>query len=304
MPTGKVPLRWRIFLRALPRLPQGFVSRLWGRASRVELPGSLQGRLNRAFARAAGVDLEETELAPERYASLSAFFARGLKEGARSWPAGAGVVCSPADGILGTHGSVEEGRVIQAKGLDYSVGELLGSSEDGHRFGGGVFSTIYLSPRHYHRVHAPCFGSLRVARAIPGRLLPVAPPAVASIRDLFPQNERLVAIADCGRWEIAVVAVGAFNVGAISADFDPEWTEGAGGAVTNTGGSRRVKEMTYDPPLSLKAGDPLMTFHLGSTVVVLVRSNEGPRPFLDPELEEGREIQAGTPLLKADGPTD
>lgn len=298
---AKAALSWRILLRVIPLVPQGLASRLWGRIARVELPRRLQGRVNRTFARGVGANLREAELGAEDYASLAAFFTRGLRPGARTWPPDGSVLGSPADGILGAHGSLDGVRAVQAKGLDYSVAELLGSVADGDRFRDGVFLTIYLSPRHYHRVHAPCSGRVRVARAIPGRLLPVAPPAVASIHDLFPRNERLVVIADCGRSEVAVVAVGAFNVGAISADFDPEWGD-PGEAVTNQGRGSAGVVKTYEPPVQLEAGGPLLTFHLGSTVIVLARARDGAMPPLDPGLREGDEIRAGTPLFRAGDP--
>lgn len=298
---AKVALPWRVLLRVLPLIPQGLASRLWGRVARIELPPRLQGAVNRVFARMVGVDLADSERAPSSYASLSAFFTRNLREGARAWPVDRNVVCSPADGVLGAHGRVVDGRAIQAKGMDYSVADLLGSAAEGERFRRAVFLTVYLSPRHYHRVHAPCAASLHVARAIPGRLLPVAAPAVASVRDLFPRNERLVAVVDCEQVEVAVVAVGAFNVGAISADFDAEWTGRGGGTVTNRSRAREVRTKTYDPPLRLSPGDPLMTFHLGSTVILLIRPKGGPPLSLHPGLEEGEEIYVGTPVLQAIG---
>jgi phosphatidylserine decarboxylase len=299
---ARVQLPWRVLVRILPLIPQGLASRLWGRVARIELPRRLQGAVNRLFARMVGVDLAESERAPSRYASLAAFFSRNLREGARVWPVDRNVLCSPADGVLGAHGRVRDGRAVQAKGMDYSVADLLGSTAEGERFRGAVFLTVYLSPRHYHRVHAPCAASLHLARAIPGRLLPVAAPAVASVRDLFPRNERLVVVADGEHVEIAVVAVGAFNVGAISADFDPEWAGGSGGTVTNRARAREIRTKTYDPPLRLSPGDPLMTFHLGSTVILLIRPKEGPPLSLHPGLEEGEEIYAGTPVLRAIGP--
>jgi phosphatidylserine decarboxylase len=164
---------------------------------------------------------------------------------------------------------------------------------------GGPFVTLYLAPRHYHRIHAPCRGRLVAARHVPGNLLPVNPPAVASVPDLFARNERLVCDLDGTPGNVAVVAVGATNVGRIESVFDPDWN-GPHGGVTNrrraTRRGRAVDSRRYDPPLPLDAGDELMAFHLGSSVIVLF---EPGRVLLDARIVPGREIRVGDPLASA-----
>jgi len=288
----------------LPFVPKDLLSRAWGRVAGVRLPQALQGRVNRLFARLVGADLAEAEHPPERYASLSAFFVRGLTPGARPWLADPGDLGSPADGIVGAHGHIDEGTAVQAKGIEYRLADFLGSVEAAERFVGGVFLTIYLAPRHYHRVHAPGRTALHLARRIPGRLFPVNAPAVSSVRDLFVRNERLVTMLQGAGVEVAVVAVGALNVGSISADFGPDsggaLDSGPGGAL----GRRSSQPVTraYDPPLRLEAGDPLMTFHLGSTVVLLAKGPSGHPAELHSELRTGREIRVGEPILAGKGP--
>jgi phosphatidylserine decarboxylase len=293
-------------------LPKDLLSRASGRAARVRLPRPLQGRLNRLFAQLVGADLTEAERPPEDYASLSDFFVRGLAPGLRSWPVDPRDPGSPADGIIGAHGPIDRETALQAKGIEYGVADLLGSSEAAERFAGGAFLTIYLAPRHYHRVHTPCTGHLYLARRIPGRLFPVNAPATSSVRGLLVRNERLVALLEGDRVAVAVVAVGALNVGSISADFeaDPVGARkgrrtGAPAANGPRGGtlgarSRDTVEKSYDPPLRLDAGDPLMTFHLGSTVVLLAKEKSGRPTELRQELRLGREITVGEPLLADD----
>ncbi len=272
---------------------------MWGRFASTRFPASLQRWANRAFARVVGVDLTESEHPPEAYPSLSAFFVRKLKPGLRSWPVPEGVPGSPVDGVLGAHGTFQDGHVLQAKGLEYALPDLLQEREHG-RFESGVFFTIYLSPRHYHRIHAPAGGRLREARAVPGRLLPVNLPAVRSVPDLFPRNERLVALLERGGVELALVAVGAYNVGSVSAAFDPGWGGGSGGTVTNRAGRTTIDVRRYDPPLSIERGEELMAFHLGSTVVMVVSSPWSFLPPIHPGLREGAELRLGSPLF--DGP--
>jgi phosphatidylserine decarboxylase len=291
---------WRGAIAALERLPQGALSRLAGRLADAPIPRPMRRAVHSAFSRAVGADPDEAELSLEEYPTLDAFFVRRLREGARPWradPSGAG---SPVDGVVGQVGTVSRGKLVQAKGLDYTAAELLDDTELAARLDGGPFVTLYLAPRHYHRIHAPCRGRLVAARHVPGTLLPVNAPAVASVPRLFARNERLVCDLDGTPGEVAVVAVGATNVGRIESVFDPGWN-GPRGGVTNRRGApnrrgRVADSRRYDPPLAVDAGDELMAFHLGSSVVVLF---EAGRVLLDPRVVPGRELRVGDPLASA-----
>ncbi|MEX2295409.1 MAG: archaetidylserine decarboxylase [Gemmatimonadota bacterium] len=293
-----VPLHWRLFLGFLARLPQGILSRAWGRFAELSFPPPVQRAVNRTFARLTGVNISESELLPSEYPTLSNFFSRALRAGARQWPNAPAMPASPVDGILGAFGVLDRGVAIQAKGLTYPVGDLLAETGAGDFFVSGLFFTIYLAPRHYHRIHAPVEGRIREARAVPGRLLPVNVAATRSIEALFPRNERLVVLMDAPRARLALVAVGAFNVGRISAAFDPGWNGPQGRGVTNRRKSGDLEARRYDPPLRIVRGQEVMAFHFGSTVVLLLES-VGPAclPAPHPDLREGMEIRVGAPLL-------
>jgi phosphatidylserine decarboxylase len=265
-----------------------------GRVADITLPPRLRVPALRAFARALGIDLSEAEQPLEAYSSLNDFFVRRLRPGVRSWPREPDVLASPVDGVLGQLGRVTAGRLLQAKGRSYSVADLLRSPEDGARYEGGVFMTIYLSPRHYHRIHTPTPGAVTLARHVPGALLPVNSAAVNGIDDLFPRNERLLCFIEGALGRVAVVAVGAYNVGRISAHFDSAWSGNDGLWITN----RRMSpppERRYDPPVPLGSGEEIMAFHLGSTVVLLL---EPERIGLAPDLVPGREVRLGEPLAR------
>lgn len=291
-----VSLGWRAFLALLRILPQGAFSRLWGHFAAVRFPTFFQRRLNRGFAGLFRVQVEEAESPPESYPSLSTFFVRRLRSGVRHWPEDLSIPGSPVDGVLGRHGILSEGVALQAKGIPYRVADLLGSEARAKAFTTGVFLTLYLSPRHYHRIHAPISGELDEAIAVPGRLLPVNLPAVRSIPDLFPRNERLIAFLEGDGINAAVVAVGAYNVGRISARFDPAWGGEQEASVTNLRGQRIPVRRRYDPALHIERGEEIMAFHLGSTVVLLL-NGEDRRISMNPGLREGDEVPLGTPLL-------
>jgi phosphatidylserine decarboxylase len=254
----------------------------------VRVPAPLRRPVFGLTARLLGMDLTEARDPVTSYGSLDELFVRWLRPGIRQWPGDAGAAGSPVDGVVGTCGPVDGGLLLQAKGREYTVSELLDDEGLGSRFAAGLYVTIYLAPRHYHRIHAPVAGLVGLARHIPGRLLPVNRPAVAMVDRLFPRNERLVTVID-GRGSagaVAVVAIGAFNVGRITADFDDE-------LVTNRGRSPSMTKR-YDPPLPVERGAGLMAFHLGSTVVVLFER----RVPLSADLGPGVEIRLGSPLTE------
>lgn len=289
---------WSAVLASLARLPQGALSRGAGRLADMQIPVGMRRAVLSAFARTVRIDLTEVELPLEQYASIGDFFVRRLRPDARTWPVESSVVASPVDGVIGRFGTITAGRALQAKGRDYSVAEMLGEPGAGERYEGGEFLTIYLSPRHYHRIHAPCGGEIASATHVPGALLPVNAAAVAKVPGLFARNERLICTIDGPVGHVPVVAVGAYNVGRIAASFErlgaatapdrPSWRTNVRGA---RGETRR-----YDPPIRVHAGDEIMAFHLGSTVVLLF---EPGRARLLPTLESGAEVIAGTVLARA-----
>jgi phosphatidylserine decarboxylase len=238
--------------------------------------------------------MEEAARSIGDFRSFDALFTRELRPGLRTWETGRDVLASPVDGVVGEFGIVEDGRLVQAKGRHYTVGALLADESAAARYDGGLFFTIYLSPRHYHRIHTPIPGRVVSARHVPGRLFPVHPAAVREVAHLFARNERLLCIVDSDVGPVAVVAVGAMNVGRISAAFDPAWAGGPDEGVTNRGGAR-ISERTYDAPPEVSRGDQLMAFHLGSTVVLL--APPGLRPASD--IGPGLEVEVGRTLARA-----
>lgn len=198
----------------------------------------------------------------ESYPSFNAFFTRALKPDARPI-AGDGSLVSPADGCISQIGPIATGRIVQAKGMDYSVAELLGGREaDAQAFDNGQFATIYLSPRDYHRVHAPFAGRLVRAIHVPGRLFSVAPWTTESIPRLFARNERLALILDTAQGPMAVVLVGAIFVSSIETVFDGEVTPPYADQV-------RVREYSGANAPSFEIGAEIGRFNMGSTVIVL-----------------------------------
>ena len=154
-------------------LPKHAISRLVGKLAAAEA-GTLTTKLIRLFINRFGIDMSEAEFEdPAHYPSFNAFFTRSLRPGVRPLPQEPHALASPADGSLSQFGAIEDGRLFQAKGLDYALEDLVASADWARRFRGGSFATIYLSPRDYHRVHMPAAGKLREMIQVPGRLFSV-----------------------------------------------------------------------------------------------------------------------------------
>lgn len=249
-----------LFIALQHLVPQHALSRLAGRVAASEAPW-LRDRLIRRFAAAYGVDLSEAARGIGEFASFNDFFTRELKRGARPLADAAQFILSPADGAVSQVGPVSGGRIIQAKGRDYSVAEILGcGADEAARFEGGSFMTIYLSPKDYHRVHMPAAGTLAKTSYIPGDLFSVNTATAAGVDRLFARNERLSCRFDGPDGHFASIMVGAMIV----AGIDTVWPN-----TFRTHASTPVHEDFAGQDRRFAAGDEMGRFYLGSTVVLL-----------------------------------
>lgn len=248
------------FLKFMGLLPKSALSRAVGALTRAPAPASLHQTAMRAFTRAYGVDMSEAELPLEGYARFADFFSRGLRSGARPIDPDPRAVVSPVDGVVSQVGRVEVGTCLQAKGIRYPLDRLLGDAGLARAFaGGGAFATFYLSPRDYHRIHAPMSGRVVSSRYLPGQFWPVNPATVRSKEALFCLNERLVTVLETDLGRCAVVKVGATCVARIRVGYDDR--------LTHAGQEPGLR--TYDPPPALLKGAELGRFEMGSTVILL-----------------------------------
>jgi len=239
-------------------LPQRGLSALVGWLGRCERPRFLVRFFLRWFAGKYGVNLGEAARSLEDYRSFTDFFTRRLRPGARPLPGDPKAIASPADGAVAASGIVEKGRAIQAKGIDYSVASFLGDAALADLYEGGAYRTIYLSPKDYHRVHAPCGGTLvrRIHRG--GRLFSVSTATVEAI-PVFAENERVTLQFDdpvAGRW--AIVFVGALIVGGIETVWE---------GTVNPLPRKLPRDRQFQGKIRVERGDEIGLFRAGSTVV-------------------------------------
>jgi phosphatidylserine decarboxylase len=210
-----------------------------------------------------GVDLSEAlESNAHAYESFNAFFTRALKPGARQPDPDPRALLMPADGRISQCGAIHGGRIFQAKGQSFTAAELLGEADAAMPFAEGLYATVYLSPRDYHRVHMPWTGRLLRTVHVPGRLFSVGPAAVREVPRLFARNERLVCHFDCDFGPMAVVMVGALLVSGVETTWSGVEIPRYGDAVTAKDYGRQH--------IVLERFAEMARFNYGSTVIVLL----------------------------------
>jgi len=276
-------MRDRLFISAMAAVPKNALSRLVGRVTDARLPGAVLRPAMRAFAGLYRIDLGECPPL-ESYPTFGRFFARPLLPGRRAIAPGDEIVVSPVDGLVSESGVAAGGKLVQAKGIDYSLGALLGDSKLGRRFEGGAWATIYLSPQDYHRIHFPLGGRVTGWRYVPGQLWPVNAASVRSVPGLFTVNERLVTLLDSPLGEVAIVAVGATVVGRVRAAYD------AAVPCTDRPGASEVQARDYLQPIPVEKGAELGAFEMGSTVILVFAPG---RVTLDPRIVPGARVVVG-----------
>ncbi len=279
------PLRWyhRLYVGIQYLLPHHLLSALMLWATRVRRR-PVKDLLIGIVVRRYRMDMTEArEPDPTAYASFNAFFTRPLRQGARPIAAQENAVVCPADGTLSQLGTIDGGRVFQAKGHNCSLLELLGGRRDwAQGFDGGAFATIHLSPRDYHRVHMPVDATLREMIHVPGRLFSVNPVTTALMPRLFGRNERVPCLFETGFGPMALILVGAIFVGGM----ETVWA----GQVMPTRIRRPGPAYGGETVIRLDKGAEMGRFNMGSTVILLF----GPgRVAWDPGLMPGARLRMG-----------
>ena len=268
-------------------LPHRLLSALARRLAYSTSPAIKQWLIN-AVVHRFKVDLSEAAEPDARaYPSFNAFFTRALKPGARTADPDPRALLMPADGHISQCGPIRDGRIFQAKGQSFSAAELLGDANDAEPFRNGLYATVYLSPRDYHRVHMPWRGTLRETVHVPGRLFSVGIDAVASVPGLFARNERLVCHFDTDFGPMVSVMVGALLVSGV----ETVW----GGVEIPAYGDRITRKDYRGKGITLDRFEEMARFNYGSTVIVLLPPGVAE---LAPELHAESPVRLGQALAR------
>lgn len=236
------------------------VSRFSGWLANCYLPLLIRVSVLKAFVALFGIQLQEAEKTLETYPSINAFFTRALNPQCRPLCAESNALLCPVDGRVQEFGTLSKNTLVQAKGVDYTLEQLIPTTI-ASQFVDGHFITYYLAPYDCHRIFSPVSGEITGVCHVPGLLYPVREPCISQVPGLYTQNERVITYIQTSKGKVAVVKVGALNVGHISTPFDPSIR-------SNLPHLQRL-EKEYPQPIPIQKGEWLGTFHLGSTVVLI-----------------------------------
>jgi phosphatidylserine decarboxylase len=250
-----------LFVALQRMLPKHGLSRVIAKLAESKRPW-LKNKLISAAIKAFDINMAEAATEDlDAYENFNAFFTRELKAGVRPIDTSKTSLISPADGAISQAGQISKNRILQAKGIDYSVSRLVGNSTQALTYENGSFATIYLSPKDYHRVHMPISGKLLSSRYIPGELFSVNDQTAQAMPGLFARNERLVCefeSAEFGRFSL--IFVGAMLVAGIETIWSGFEKPGPGA----------VRETDYsEDAFRFAKGDEIGRFKFGSTVILL-----------------------------------
>ncbi|KAF3977435.1 MAG: phosphatidylserine decarboxylase [Methylococcales symbiont of Iophon sp. n. MRB-2018] len=278
-------------LTTLPQyiLPHHFLSMLMSKLTHSEIK-VLKNLGITQIIKIYGVNMSEAkEQDINNFASFNHFFTRKLKEDARPVTADINSIACPADGTVSQAGLIEQGDIFQAKGKSFTTIDLLGGDKKtAAAFENGCFTTIYLSPKDYHRLHMPIKGTLTKMIHIPGSLFSVNTATTNSVPRLFARNERVVCVFDTEIGAMALILVGAIFVSSIETTWH--------GVVTPpTIESVRSWQYQNDAPV-IEKGEEMGRFNMGSTIIVLFAKD---KVEWDATFEAGKTVKLGEMIGKS-----
>ncbi len=267
-------------------LPHHLLTRIMRVLTQLRRP-LLTASFIKIFVRIFRVDMDEAaEPDACAYRHFDDFFTRALRHDSRPLASDAMTAICPVDGTISQYGRIDQDRLYQAKGIDYTLDALFaGQHALANEFTDGQFITLYLSPRDYHRIHLPLNGTLREMRYVPGRLFSVNPHSTQHVTGLFTRNERLITVFDAECGPMAVILVGAMFVSGIETVWNGMVTQGRSGKTT-----AHWDYSQMEPPIRLERGQEMGRFHMGSTVILCLPKG---RFEFDSELRANASVRMG-----------
>lgn len=265
-------------------IPKSYLSWVIGALASVPLPRPFAGSLVRWFARTYQIDPSTATRPLDDFRCIGDFFTRDLRAELRPI---ADSVVSPVDGTLRSVSNVSQsGHVTQVKGREYELSKLLGGDPLSSRFLCGQVWNFYLSPQDAHHIFSPIDGAITRSVHIPGKLWPVNDWAIRAVDGLFVANERVVTFIESAHGIVAVVMIGATNVGRIALSYAPIETNKAPWK------KQGVRSFDHKPAIPVHRGEKIGTFKMGSSVVVVFES----RPVDVNTVESSRKVTYGVAL--------
>lgn len=263
-------------------MPKSYLSYFVGILADIKWPKFILSLAIELFVKIFNVDISESKAKIPEFNTFNEFFTRRLKESARSINQSKNVIVSPVDGKILSKGTIFKGTLVQAKGMRYTIHDLLKDDKLAYDFLDGQYIVFYLAPKNYHRIHSPADIGVKELAYIPGQLFPVNSFGFENIENLFPVNERLTTIAHSKTFgKMAIVKIGATVVGRIKASYDNLL------GFNEFSKSFRKK---YEKSVSIKKGQELGMFEMGSAVILLFEKD---KLVFSENTKIGKEIKLG-----------
>lgn len=289
-PLADLSLAERLNFLLCNRIPRRLATLLMARISRSEKPWVMHPCM--AAWQWFADDLRLDEAAKQEFNSLHDCFIRELKPGSRPFDATPGGLASPCDAVVGEFGRIEGLAALQAKGMPYTLAELLGDEQQAAQHASGRFLTLRLKSSMYHRFHAPCTGHVSQVRYISGDTWNVNPVALKVVERLFCRNERAViplqlpaqgtGHSNSEPEVITIVAVAAILVACIRLHGLPQPLQ-----------LRYRGPNLFHCSLEFNRGQEMGWFEHGSTLVLLLPASYA----FEPDLQPGQVIRAGQRIM-------
>ncbi len=242
-------------------MPLSYLSWFIGVLANLPLPQPLARWTIQIFASAYGIDPTLATRPLTEFRSIGEFFTRDLKPEHRPIR---GERVFPVDGTLRNISSLSpDGHIEQVKGKSYTLSQLAAGDSFVARLSSGQLWNMYLSPKDAHHIYAPVSGRIVRTVHIPGALWPVNDWALSSVDGLFAVNERIVTYIESDVGLVAVIMVGATNVGRISLSYMQFETNRAPWI------KHAVQSFEHTQPIAVACGEKIGTFKMGSSVVLL-----------------------------------
>ncbi len=237
------------------------ISNGFGAFASKAFPKPIQKVINHGYVKLMGLDMSDFKN-PSAYPTLNKLFTRSIQNNPREITTDTNIMIAPTDSLVSDFGEITEGKAYQIKGMSYDIKELFGAYhqkavsdvED------GVFANFYLSPKDYHRYHAPQTLKITSLTHIPGKLYPVNFPLLRNKKNLFIENERVIIEGkDQNNKTFVMVLVGALNVGKMVVTFEE--------SINTNSNIREPQHHTYEN-LTLEKGALFGWFEMGSTILL------------------------------------
>lgn len=195
------------------------------------------------FIKNFDIDMSVSKNKLEDFRCFNDFFIREVTPQGRPMAMEKDIVISPGDGRLSAFKNIDLDKLVQIKGLTYSLKELIQDDSVAQKFKGGICLILRLCPVDYHRFHFIDYGICDETVRIKGHYYSVNPIALNKTPKLFCENKREWSLFHSENFgKILHVEVGATCVGSIIQTYTPgaKVTKGAEKGYFKFGGSTTI----------------------------------------------------------------